>query len=499
MTNKGRGRFGRRTVLGFLLFGTAQAALGAPPVRSPRPLAKPGDAAKHAAPAASNLISKANLGGKISFAVADAKTGEILESHNPVLGHPPASTAKALTALYATQTLGPDYRFATRLIATGPVEDGLLKGDLVLCGGGNPTLDSKDLYDMAAALKEAGITAISGELHVFDAALPKLKLIDEGQPDHVSYNPSVSGLNLNFNRVFLEWKRTGENYAITMEARAETLRPGVGFARTKVVDRSAPVFSYDSIGDQDLWEVARGALGREGGRWLPVRHPRIYAGEVFQTVARAQGLQLPYPKVIDALPQGEVLVDHQSAELQEICKGMLKFSTNLTAEVLGMMATRKRGKEVGLPASGFAMSDWMRDNHGARKPALVDHSGLGDKSELTAIDMVKSLTGEGSEVILRPLLKPVVLARREGDRQIDATLQVVAKTGTLNFVSGLAGYITTPGGRDLAFAVFMSDVARRSTIPRAQRERPRGAKGWNGRAKRLQRELLRRWFIAHEV
>ena len=113
--------------------------------------------------------------------------------------------------------------------------------------------------------------------------------------------------------------------------------------------------------------------------------------------------------------------------------------------------------------------------------------------------MVKSLTGEGSEVILRPLLKPVVLARREGDRQIDATLQVVAKTGTLNFVSGLAGYITTPGGRDLAFAVFMSDVARRSTIPRAQRERPRGAKGWNGRAKRLQRELLRRWFIAHEV
>ncbi len=498
MNGNGRGPLGRRTVLAFLLYGVADVALANAPVRSRRPVFKPSDLARRAAPAADRLVSAAKLGGKTSFAVADAKTGELLETYNPVLSHPPASTAKALTTLYATETLGADYRFYTRLVATGPIEKGVLKGDLALCGGGNPTLDSNDLLALAGDLKALGVISVTGDLLIFDEVLPEVPLIDAGQPDHVSYNPGLSGLNLNFNRVFLEWKKTGDHYTISMEARAELLRPGVGFASARVVDRSSPVFTYETKDRREIWTVARGALGQEGGRWLPVRGPRIYAGEVFQTVARSHGLELPYPKLVEALPAGRVVAQHVSAPLDQICRGMLKFSTNLTAEVVGMMATRARGRAVGLPLSGEAMSDWMRDRHGARKPALVDHSGLGDLSQLTAVDMVKALTGEGSEQVLRPLLKPVTLARREGDKQIDPTLAVVAKTGTLNFVSGLAGYITTPGGRDLAFAVFSSDLPRRAGIARENRERPRGARGWNGRARRLQRELIRRWSTTYE-
>jgi len=70
---------------------------------------------------------------------------------------------------------------------------------------------------------------------------------------------------------------------------------------------------------------------------------------------------------------------------------------------------------------------------------------------------------------------------------------VVAKTGTLNFVSALAGYLRTAGGRDLVFAIFTVDPDRRARAIAAQDEVPEGARGWNQRARRLQQQLLQRW------
>ena len=72
-------------------------------------------------------------------------------------------------------------------------------------------------------------------------------------------------------------------------------------------------------------------------------------------------------------------------------------------------------------------------------------------------------------------------------------MEVRAKTGTLNFVSSLAGFVATRGGRELCFAILTADTARRDAIPPEQRERPPGAKGWANRARRLQKELLRGW------
>ena len=68
-----------------------------------------------------------------------------------------------------------------------------------------------------------------------------------------------------------------------------------------------------------------------------------------------------------------------------------------------------------------------------------------------------------------------------------------AKTGTLNFVSGLAGYMTAHDGTVMAFSIYAADEDRRAKLTRAQRESPEGARWYNGRAKNMQQELIERW------
>jgi len=94
---------------------------------------------------------------------------------------------------------------------------------------------------------------------------------------------------------------------------------------------------------------------------------------------------------------------------------------------------------------------------------------------------------------LRGLMKDFPLRDAEGREIKDSPVQVAAKTGTLNFVSCLAGYVSAPNGRDIAFAIFAADPARRDAVPLADREDPPGMKDWTKRARRMQAQLLNRW------
>ncbi len=490
------GLISRRVFLTGSVAVMAAPALASAPAVSLRPKARGVAVVQRGLPSVEALIKKARLGGQVSYSVANVATGQVLEDHNASIGLPPASVAKAITAAYALKVLGPGHRFRTRVFGTGPVENGILKGDLVLAGGGDPTLDTNDLADLAAKLKAGGVREVQGRFLVWDGALPFVRQIDSSQPDQVSYNPAISGLNLNFNRVRFEWKKTGSDYTILMDARTDKYRPEVRIATMRVADRKSPVYTYEEKNGRDSWTVARRALGKGGARWLPVRNPAIYAGEVFQTMASAHGIRLKAPKQVKSLPSGTVLAVVESAKLSAILKAMLKHSTNLTAEVVGLWASKvRKGRVSGLRASANEMNRWAKDQLGMTKVALVDHSGLGDASRMTAGDMTRALVAARKHVDVQPLLKDIPM--RDADRKIleNHPVKVQAKTGTLNFVSGLAGYVRAPGGEELAFAVFAADTKRRSALTKAQRERPDGARSWNGRAKILQQDLIDRWAV----
>ncbi|MGR3291242.1 MAG: D-alanyl-D-alanine carboxypeptidase/D-alanyl-D-alanine endopeptidase [Paracoccaceae bacterium] len=486
--------FSRRAVLAGLAAGFGQTALAKAPPVSPVPLVRPKALKTVSIAGAQDLIARARLGGKIGFVLSDARTGQVLEAINPVLGLPPASVLKTVTAQYALDTLGPAHVFVTRLIGTGPMLNGRLEGDLVLLGGGDPTLNTNGLAEMAAALKSAGLREVAGRFLVHGGALPHVDRIDADQPDYLGYNPAVSGLNLNYNRVYFEWKKAGGTYSVTMDARSARFRPEVTVAQMQIADRRYPVYTYSNGSGVETWTVARAALGNGGARWLPVRLPELYAGEVFQILAKSHGIELSAPSVTKREHRGKVLVSRQSPTLAAILKGMLKSSNNFTAEIAGLSASVARGRPVsGLVESGSEMARWMRDRLEARKPRFVDHSGLGGGSRLSASDMVAGLVRIGPDSTLASMLKRVPMRDGKGNLRQGKPVEMRAKTGTLNFVSGLAGFIMPEDGRDLAFAIFSADMARRAAIPEADRERPRGARSWSGQARRLQWGLIDRW------
>ena len=481
-------------MLAGLLAGAGQAAWGGAPEASLRPLPRPSGGPVRVVPGAEALIAEARLSGKLGYVVANARTGQVLEVRNPVLALPPASVLKAVTAQYALEALGPTHAFVTRVMATAPLVEGRIEGDLLLVGGGDPLLGTDGLAELATALKAAGVREVTGRFLVHDGALPRIVTIDTGQPDHLGYNPAVSGLNLNFNRVHFEWKKAGEGFDVTMDARSEKYRPDVSMTRMKLADRKTPVYTYDSQGGVEDWTVARSALGNGGSRWLPVRRPELYAGEVFQTFARSHGIVLKAPEPARGALPGLTLAERRSIPLQRILRDMLLYSTNLTAEVVGLSATAARGRlGSSLIESAGEMADWAEARLGLRNARFVDHSGLGGGSRISASDMVRVLTRLGPDSTLATILKTVPIRDAKGSILPDHPARIRAKTGTLNFASGLAGFIALPGRTDLAFAIFAADLERRDSIPEADRERPPGARGWNGQARKVQQGLIDRW------
>lgn len=485
----------RRIFLSGLLASTAPAAWAAAPERSLRPRARPSDFLLRTIPEAADIVAEANLGGRIGFAVADAATGEMLEVMNPLFPLPPASVAKTISSAYALDRLGPNYRFRTRLVSDGVVADGRLDGDLWLVGSGDPLFDTDALAAMAENLVNLGVREVTGRFRVATGALPEIWQIDPGQLPHVGYNPAISALNLNFNRVHFEWERVGEDYTISMDARSASLRPAVQVARMRVEERTSPVYTYSDAASHDAWTVARGALGNAGSRWLPVRRPAAYMAEVFQTLMGSHGVRLGASEYVSDAPEAAlVLVEHVSDPLDDILRGMMRWSTNLTAEVVGLMATQAGDQRAAsLPESGAAMTAWMEEALGARNARFVDHSGLGVDSRLRPQDMTHALVSAGPDGPLRGLMKDIPMRDRDGNVIQGHPIDVVGKTGTLSFVSTLTGFARATSGRDLAFTIFSADLDRRDAIPEDQRERPAGSRTYNGAAKRMQQALIERW------
>lgn len=462
--------------------GQAGAEVGLRPRRKP-------------ALAPSARLQAARLGrAELGFFAVDLASGAVRVSHQPDLPLPPASTLKTVTALYALDRLGGAHRFQTRVIRAGDA--------LVLAGGGDPVLDSDALAGLAAATMRAVGDWRPARFLVWGGALPRMAEVAPGQAAHLAYNPAVSGMMLNFNRVHLGW-RCADNCAFNLEARAARSSPRA-YTVSAAARPGGGAFVHSLTGGVEQWQVPRAGLGKAGSRWLPVRQPELYAGDVFQTLCRAEGLVLPAPEITDLRPEGAVIARHDSPPLTEVLRGMLDHSTNLTAEAVGLAASGAGD----LAGSAAAMARWVAglagrggaqaggvsgaDWDAASGLRFVDHSGLSGDNRVTARALAGLLARPEARQALRGLLKTdplrdVLGKDARGDGRNGAAV-VAAKTGTLNFVSCLAGYAGTPEGAEVSFAILSADLGKREET--AGQELPAGVLAWVKRSKEMQRDLV---------
>ncbi|MGB1234418.1 MAG: D-alanyl-D-alanine carboxypeptidase/D-alanyl-D-alanine endopeptidase [Planktomarina sp.] len=474
----------RRLFLGSTLAGFAAPALGFAPPTSLRPLARE-DVILNAPPQldGAGIVKQAGLNGRVAFAIADVDSPELLDVGHGDQMMAPASVTKAMTAAYALDQLGPDHHFPTWLRGTGSVVDGVLQGDLILQGSGDPTLNTDRLGTLVEELRRQGIWRVAGRFILDPGATPLLRQIDPLQPPQVAYNPSVAGLNLNFNRIRFDWTRNNGVYDMTMRASGKRYDADVMVSRIIPTDTNGPIYRHEMVDGGEAWMVSRDALGREGGRWLPTRIPLLHTGEAFRSIARTLQINVPAPEV-GSSPQDAVEIARTISEpLTDIARDMLKFSNNMTAEALGFAASGGNS----LSASALMLSNWTHSQ--GMKSDFVDHSGLGEKSQVSAAGLVRFMMTQSPDS-LQPILKDMTL-NNNGQHRAPG-MKIYAKTGSLNFVSALSGYLVKDDKR-YAFGILTDNLSERAKIKPEDREHPAGGGYWAKRSRSLQYKLLRHW------
>ena len=441
-------------------------------------------------------------GTAVGYILFDPESGRAVEAREADTPFIPASVAKLPTASAALALLGPDHRFTTRLLGStgsaGPSADGVLRGDLILQGGGDPALATEGLLHLLDQARAAGLRRVEGRF-LYDATLlPELAEIDSGQPWAAPYNTGAGALSLNYNRALLSWGRGGRDgpEALTVADAGRlpldsvTVLPMAAGGRFPLLPDGA-----------DRWRMmppARGgAAGEAGAAWVPVARPGLAAATLFRRLAADAGIALPPPLPGPAPARAVPVATLDSLPLAELVRGLLRHSNNLSAEVIGLSAARRLDPAIATLARSAALLQGLLarqplDGAGWSGLRLANHSGLGTGSRATPRQMSALLRAGG------PALWDLLPGEEDGKALPPG---VRAKSGTLAYVKGLAGLLTAASGRRLGFVLFIADAGRRAAMDAALDRRvtaiPSDARAWAADARALQAGLLERWVLTY--
>jgi D-alanyl-D-alanine carboxypeptidase/D-alanyl-D-alanine-endopeptidase (penicillin-binding protein 4) len=400
------------------------------------------------------------------------------------------------TAIVALDVLGPEHRYRTELLAVGEIKDGVLSGDLVLKGGGDPTLELADLLELLVRLETKGVRQVEGRFLVDDTVLPSFSEIAPRQPPEAAYNPSIGALSLASHRVhFTSWGGGDLASPATPDEPRVELAPPSLLPSSGVELRSAL--------DQGLvWRVADAGLGRPG---MALSETGSRVGHMFRWLALVQGIELGWPQRASAPTNAYVLAVHESAPLHQLLRHTLVQSDNRMAELIGLSAARRLDSGVSsLGAAGALLLRHLRhlmpsvDWRGA---VLGNHSGLDGGARMTPRQLAAILRYGWHHHALAALLASGGWSGTLSNRfRGSATaLRVWAKTGTLHYGGALAGYLFTENRRPTAFVTMVSDLAERAKydlLPGPDPTSEEAARVWNAGARALQDDLVESWLQA---
>lgn len=418
-------------------------------------------------------------------AIQSAKTGEYLYLRNENKAFMPASNMKLFTTAAALLALGPDYRLVTRLYANGPVDaNGVLQGDLVIVGCGDPSLSGRwengkvtAVFERwADSLRHRGIKKITGRV-VGDGRYFNDEAMGSGWPwDDMTdwYSAQISALTFNDNCVDIT-VNPGDSLGA-----ASRLRLDPNTAYVQVINRSATARHTDLNYRRDLGRnrvICRGTISRtdhDVKESVTVENPARYAAFVFTEILMDRGIRVgaaaidvndttDYP-VIDypVLP----IATHSSPPLSEIVRMTNKESQNLFAELLLRIVGHEAG-DGGSADSGEKAAKRIFERMGISPEQLnmSDGSGLSREDLVTPLSVIKLLRymrqdNKAGDAFYASLPIAGIDGTIEGRMKFTAAKNNVhAKTGYIGRVRSLSGYVTTRDNEELIFSMICNNYS----------------------------------------
>ncbi len=394
----------------------------------------------------------------------------------------PASCLKIVTLAAAAERLGWDFRYETKVYAAGTVRAGVLHGDLIVAGSGDPSLDDWDgiatrLWgDWAAKLQAAGISAIDGRIVGDDNAFEDESIGSGWAWDDLptGFAAPISALQFNEGNVQV---RLGPGDAVGDRAIATISPETAGMTLMNFVV-TGPAGSAGSITRRRLPGSTRlelrGSLplrGRPFAQNASVDNPTLYYVRALRAALVADGISVSGPAVDidDIVPAPShdgltPLITSQSDPLSVLATTMMKLSQNQYAEAL--LKTIGAGtSEAGRTAVKETLKNWGIDPAGAM---LADGSGLSRYNYLTPATMVSVLAHVDRDERLRAVYESTLpIAGRDGTLELrmkgtPAEGRALVKTGSMTGVRSVAGYVHTADGRLVAFAVIANNFENSS-------------------------------------
>ncbi len=416
------------------------------------------------------LIPKeARNDGKLGVVVMSLKTDQKILEYNPDRLFIPASNQKVITSVSALSLLGTDYRFKTEFYSGGGASNGVLYGGLYIKGYGEPSLTTEHLRLIAEEFKRRGIREIKGGIIVDDSYFDGVRYgkgwKEEWKGDF--YSPAISALTLNQNtfEIRVYPSKPGRIPTVELEPRGTNIN---------IINKATT--SYRKGGITAKWYeegktiVLRGNISPRTSLYsikTTVGNPALYTGSVFKRTLEEAGI-----KVSGLVATGEVpnwasaFYTHFSDPLYLIVTEYNKNSINIIGENLIKTLGAEFKKAPGSWEKGAqVISEFLRKTVGVKDPfTIVDGSGLSPLNQVSPKVITEILRYAYKNRFIAPhFLTSLPIAGVDGTLKhrfstSEVRGRILAKTGYLNNVRALSGYVFTKGGDVLVFSILANGL-----------------------------------------
>jgi D-alanyl-D-alanine carboxypeptidase/D-alanyl-D-alanine-endopeptidase (penicillin-binding protein 4) len=365
----------------------------------------------------------------------------------------PASIAKLVTTFAGLELLGPAYSWRTPVYVDGPIEGGVLRGNLYLQGQGDPKLVAQRLWLLMRRVQGLGVQRIAGDIvldrSAFESLPPDAGAFD-GEPLR-PYNATPDALLINFKSVVITFTPVGQ------EARVQVEPPLAGVQWPAAVPLTAGGCGDWRGGLKADWRDATaprfggGYPAACGERIWPIAHtdPAGYAARAVAGMWRAVGGSLEGQVRDGRVPAGLApAFEWHSPPLAEILRDINKFSNNVMARQLFLSLSREARGFGTQEGSREVLRAWWRERFGGDGPAIENGAGLARGDRVTARQLAQLLQGAWRSPLMSELMSSLPIAGLDGTlRRSQGAGVAHLKTGSLRDVAGVAGYVVGASGQ----------------------------------------------------